>query len=142
MRNVLRSRQKKLQRRNYVKNGLGVLTAPGGKKFFVDIEDFERCNHYLWYESSNGYAYSESAGYLHRFVMFSGVGTSTFPSEGSREAPSPIGYDIDHVNRDRCDCRRENLRVVTHKENCANRGNVDVPSPTGMRSDLREMILR
>lgn len=32
------------------------------------------------------------------------------------------GLVIDHVNRDRYDCRRENLRVVTQAENCQNQG--------------------
>lgn len=30
------------------------------------------------------------------------------------------GFDIDHVNRDKTDCRRENLRVCSHHENCFN----------------------
>jgi len=64
--------------------------------------------------------------------------------EGSREAPSPGGVlgnvdvpspigmrpllEVDHINRDKCDCRMENLRVVTHRENCGNRG---MPPTTG-----------
>jgi hypothetical protein len=33
-----------------------------------------------------------------------------------------VGGEIDHINRDRLDNRRGNLRKVTRRENCANRG--------------------
>ena len=33
---------------------------------------------------------------------------------------SDSGFDIDHINRNKMDCRRSNLRVCTHHENCIN----------------------
>lgn len=42
--------------------------------------------------------------YLHRLIM-----------------GSPVGYVVDHINNQTLDCRRENLRVVSFKENMANR---------------------
>ena len=32
----------------------------------------------------------------------------------------PEGYEIDHINTNRSDNRLENLRLVTHQENCNN----------------------
>lgn len=36
--------------------------------------------------------------------------------------PIPDGMVVDHINRDRQDNRRENLRVVSNSENCRNIG--------------------
>ena len=36
----------------------------------------------------------------------------------------PKGFQVDHINRDREDNTIENLRVVTHQENCFNHGDV------------------
>lgn len=35
---------------------------------------------------------------------------------------APEGFEIDHINRDRADCRRENLRIVSLSEQLFNRG--------------------
>jgi hypothetical protein len=36
--------------------------------------------------------------------------------------PIPPGQYIDHINRNKSDNRIENLRLVSHKQNCQNRG--------------------
>jgi hypothetical protein len=53
--------------------------------------------------NGDGYARS-NAGYFHRLLL-----------------DSPEGYEIDHINRNKADNRLENLRCVTHVENCKNR---------------------
>lgn len=35
--------------------------------------------------------------------------------------PCPEGCEVDHINRNRSDNRVENLRYISHKENCNNR---------------------
>lgn len=65
----------------------------------------------------------DSSGYLQTKLYKDGVAYSlkihkiiyiTFNGE------IPQGYEIDHINGDKTDNRLENLRCVTHKENCSN----------------------
>ena len=46
--------------------------------------------------------------YVHRLVWEAFYGTI------------PTGYEIDHISTDRNDCSLNNLRLLTHKENCHN----------------------
>lgn len=81
----------------------------------VDAEDFERFGQLRWSLHSQGYAYRNVGKprrnvLLHRAIM--GL------EYGDRR-------EVDHENRDRLDCRRENLRVVTgaaNRQNVASRG--------------------
>lgn len=77
----------------------------------VDATDAEWANQWSW-QLSNGYArrtYQDESGrhnvYLHRALLSLDEG---IPLEG------------DHINRDRLDNRRENLRPGTHAENGQN----------------------
>lgn len=73
----------------------------------VDPVDYGRVNAHKWV-LRDGYAVSLINGRyvkLHRFVMM-------------ENDPSII---IDHINRDRLDCRAENLRRLTAVENANNR---------------------
>lgn len=62
-----------------------------------------------WFLSANGYAIRNAPPgeeiYLHRLI-----------------AGTPPGFDTDHVNGDRLDNRRANLRVASRSENNANAG--------------------
>jgi hypothetical protein len=84
----------------------------------VSIEDLQLLKSYPWYlDKQSGYVVAvlgskkhreEALGskvYLHRMVL-----------------KAQPGHIVDHINRDRLDNRRENLRFVTARENCENRG--------------------
>jgi len=85
----------------------------------VDDEDAERVRLHTWKRmpsglSVTGYVYTttKTAGewqviLLHRFILGLSVGDSRI---------------IDHCNRDRADCRKENLRIATSSGNKANSG--------------------
>lgn len=74
----------------------------------IDIDDIEKCRGYKWYRDANGYARTSIGNTkirLHKFI------TNT-------------GSDIliDHINRNKLDCRKSNLRVATRTVNALNKG--------------------
>ena len=73
----------------------------------IDIEDVDKCKPYRWYLNSNGYIKGTINGKdisLHRFIL-------------NYYGPK----DIDHINRNRADNRKCNLRIVTRSENMCNK---------------------
>lgn len=84
-----------------------------GKFALVDRELYEEIIKYKWHYSSEGYAKRSFRldgksvyEFLHQFVMFKYV--------------SNYDEDIDHKNRDRLDCRKENLRLATRSQSLHN----------------------
>lgn len=76
-------------------------------KFIVDMCDLERVIRHKWSETNNGYIASYPNGkilLLHRFIT-----------------NCPDGMMVDHINHDRRDNRRSNLRICTAKVNCNNK---------------------
>lgn len=73
----------------------------------VSVEDQHLLSRYNWYRHSRGYfarkAKDGRTVLLHREIM-----------------QPPKGLVVDHINRDKNDNRRSNLRVCTQAENCAN----------------------
>ena len=81
-----------------------------GYETLVDDEDFSYLNQWKWhYDSITGYAKRHFNNgrnfYLHRFVN-----------------KTPIGFHTDHINRNKLDNRRTNLRTVTRSKNQHNMG--------------------
>lgn len=78
-----------------------------GKIALIDLCDVERVSRCKWRYAGHGYAQTHDEGgvTLHQLIM----------------GPSPVGKEIDHENRDKLDCRRNNLRFITHQENILNK---------------------
>lgn len=83
-----------------------------GKEFYFDKEDYDLVKQYCWdVDDSNGYAKTiDKIGntgklYLHRLVMGCEKGD---------------GIIIDHIDRNRVDCRKNNLRFVNSSQNTMN----------------------
>ncbi len=73
----------------------------------IDREDLPKLSGYTWYQHC-GYARARTnEGEVHLSHLL---------------LTCPEGYEIDHINRNRLDNRKENLRIATRSENCANRG--------------------
>lgn len=68
----------------------------------VDNDDFELVSNYCWYVSTKGYAYSRKNKKhisMHRLLM------------------NPVKLQVDHINRNKLDNRKCNLRLVTNQQN-------------------------
>lgn len=87
----------------------------GIREALISIEDVEKCKKYRWclkptYRKENEF-YVESTGRsgnikLHRLVT-----------------NAPEGFDVDHINHNPLDNRKENLKVCSHFENMKNSSN-------------------
>jgi hypothetical protein len=94
-------------------NSLIVLTDKHKVPFQIDAEDYETVSKYSWYLDTDGYAITRRGKGrtqrnlpLHTFLM----------------RYVPPGFQVDHGNRDKLDNRRENLRIVTLRDNVRNCG--------------------
>lgn len=84
-----------------------------GEKTLVDDEDYKKFVNYLgvsWSKTSHGYVatkkmvnYRVTHFYLHRLVI-----------------DAKDGETVDHINRNRLDNRKSNLRICTQAQNCWN----------------------
>lgn len=85
-----------------------------GKFALVDDEDFEFLNQWKWCLRNSG-RYAGRCDYKNnKWILMHRVINNT-----------PVGMETDHINRNKLDNRRSNLRSVT---GCQNMMNVGVPS--------------
>ncbi|MBL0320720.1 MAG: HNH endonuclease [Alphaproteobacteria bacterium] len=78
-----------------------------GKFALVDDEDFKKLNKYKWHLNN---IYAERTTwpehkhvYMHRYIM-----------------TAKAGQEVDHINGNKLDNRKENLRLASHSQNCKN----------------------
>jgi len=79
-------------------------------KAIIDLEDVERVNKHKWY-LSKGYAVSHINNkfiFLHNFIL-------------DRKENTNYKYCCDHINRNRLDDRKTNLRIVDYSLNNINK---------------------
>lgn len=76
----------------------------GNRITVIDQHDYLRFSNTKWYLAGKGYVKSRE-GYLHRLI----IGASA-------------GEEVDHINGDKLDNRRCNLRLATSNQNKWNRG--------------------
>lgn len=103
-----------------------------GKAFTVtlDEEDYCKVAHMTWWLKPTGYVYTQTRGrknrtsiYLHRLI----TGASK-------------GQEIDHINRNPLDNRKENLRFCTRSQNNMNKAGLRGVSPfkRGWRARIKK----
>ena len=82
-----------------------------GKIAVIDDEDFDKISKYHWRYHSEGYAIA---------LVRNNVGETTSIYMHRLINKTPDGFHTDHINRNKLDNRRENLRTVTRRQNQSN----------------------
>ena len=89
-----------------------LLPLTNGQFAKVDDDIYEQIKNYTWRVSERGYVNRnemrkgrvQRTVYLHKLVC-----------------PSPLGMKTDHINGDKYDCQKSNLRVCTQRQNIQNK---------------------
>ena len=104
-----------------IRSGVGVGFFQNGEEFIFSPEDFDFVEKYTWFSDKRGYARTwisrNGDGQklsLHRSIMSRIIGSEI-----------PAGMEIDHINRNPRDNRRENLRLCSRRENAINRSRIN-----------------
>lgn len=112
---------------NYSMHGDYVIgyTTNTNKEFKIDKEDFDRIKDRAWRESPYGYIISSNKSdniYLHRVIM-----------------DCPENLEVDHINHDKTDNRKNNLRTCSHQQNNYNKlmSKFNTSGHTGVQWDKR-----
>jgi hypothetical protein len=101
-----------------------------GGVVLVDDADYEWAQHLSW-SLRGGNRGKPLSRYAGRTVVVDGKRTTRYLH---REIAGALpGQQVDHINGDGLDCRRENLRFVTQSQNQQNQRPVRTNSTTGAR---------
>jgi len=77
------------------------------KKFYFDLEDYDKIKNYHWYYSKDGYCYSTGRKYkMHRIIL-----------------NAKKGEIVDHIDHNKIDNRKSNIRICTQSQNMHNARN-------------------
>lgn len=83
-------------------------TTNTNKEFYIDLDDYIRIRDVSWYEAQNGYIAHKDKNkkviLLHRFIL-----------------NAPKNKIVDHINHNKNDNRKSNLRLTDYKTNALNR---------------------
>jgi len=72
-----------------------------GSVVIVDADDYEFLSKFRWHRATRGYATATIS--MHRLIV-----------------GAPVGKEVDHINGEPADNRKENLRLCTRSQNIAN----------------------
>lgn len=88
-------------------DGIAYVKISNNQIMICNANDWKKYSDIAWY-NVKGYASASYKGkriYFHRLIL-----------------NPPSNKEVDHINRNKLDNRRENLRIVSHNANMANRG--------------------
>lgn len=92
-----------------------IVLGSGGNYAYVDDEDYEYLNQFSWHLGLNGYAYrnlninnTQEKFYMHHEIA------------NRMNLQLEWGEEIDHKDRNRLNCRRENLRAASFNQSKMN----------------------
>ena len=89
-----------------------IINLSQGKQTFVDNEDFEYLSKFKWHYGSNGYAVrSEFSNGKYNKILMHRIINNT-----------PIGFETDHIDKNKLNNCRINLRTCSNSMNQANKG--------------------
>lgn len=81
-----------------------------GDCFLIDLEDFEKVSRYRWHKTTGYMKNTHKNCMMHRYIL--GL-------VGNKEARYKI--EVDHINRNRLDNRKCNLRIISKQDNMKNK---------------------
>ena len=117
---VEKARQANIKRNPYIKDGKNIFdltgeygkgTTTNGDEFLFDKEDYEKIKDKLWFSKNSSWnrfyvccKINSSTIYMHRYIL-------------GLQSHKEDKRDVDHINHNTLDNRKENLRVCEHYQN-------------------------
>lgn len=97
----------------------GIGYTSDGYKFIFDKEDYDLIKDYCWHKHTDGYLrtccdyyYDDNNKRHNKYIMIHQLIQKAYKYDSDKY--------LDHINGDPTDNRKENLRIVTHRENMIN----------------------